>query len=135
MGESGELQQRQFSKRVEATCAPFRFALSTRAGTDCVERAIRALTDADPTATVLSIYGIGAYDHVLRSAIMSKLHDVPCLRGLLPFVRATLAQPAEYLWEDAAEVRHTIRQAEGGEQGDPLMPPASIQLGHPRLSG
>ena len=53
---------------------------------------------------------------------MSKLHDVPCLRGLLPFVRATHAQPTEYLWEDAAGVRHTIRQAEGGEQGDPLMP-------------
>ena len=52
--------------------------------------------------------------------MMSKLHDVPCLRGL--FVRATYAQPAEYLWEDAAGVRHTIRQAEGGEQGDPLMP-------------
>ena len=50
---------RQFSKQVEATCAPFQFALS-------------------------------------------KLHDVPCLRGLLPFVRATYAQPTEYLWEDAA---------------------------------
>ena len=113
---------RQFSKRVEATCVPFQFALSTRAGTDCVGHAIRALTDADPTATVLSMDGIGAYDHVLRSAMMSKLHDVPCLRGLLPFVRATYAQPTEYLWEDAAGVRHTIRQAEGGEQGDPLMP-------------
>ena len=43
-------------------------------------------------------------------------------RGLLPFVSATFAQPAEYLWEDAAGVRHTIRQAEGGEQGDPLKP-------------
>ena len=27
---------RQFGKAVEATCAPFQFALSTRAGTDCV---------------------------------------------------------------------------------------------------
>ena len=83
---------RQFSKQVETTCAPFQFALSTRAGTDCVGHAIRALTDADLTATVLSIDGIGAYDHVLRSAMMSKLFDVPCLRGLLPFVRATYAQ-------------------------------------------
>ena len=62
-------------KQVETTCAPFQFALSTRAGTDCVGHAIRALTDADLTATVLSIDGIGAYDHVLRSTMMSKLYD------------------------------------------------------------
>ena len=39
---------RQFGKAVEATCAPFQFALSTRAGTDCVGHAIRALTGAKP---------------------------------------------------------------------------------------
>ena len=49
---------RQFSKQVEATCAPFQFALSTRVGTDCVGHAIRALIDADPTATVLSMDGL-----------------------------------------------------------------------------
>ena len=27
---------KQFSKQVEAACAPFQFALSTRAGVDCV---------------------------------------------------------------------------------------------------
>ena len=116
MGESGELQQELHSKdwlhrhwpANSATCAPFQFALSTRAGRDCVGHGIRALTDADPTATVLSIDGIGEYDHVLRSAMMSKLHAVPCLRGLLPFIRATHAQPTEFLWEDSAGVRHTI---------------------------
>ena len=44
---------------VEETCAPFQFALSTRAGTDCVGHAIRAATDADHEATVLSIDGVG----------------------------------------------------------------------------
>ena len=58
---------RQFMKEVERTCAPFQFALSTRAGVDCVGHAVRAATDADPRATVLSIDGIGAYDHVLRA--------------------------------------------------------------------
>ena len=80
MRESGESQQelrsedwlRQFSKQVEVTCAQFQFALSPRAGRDCVGHAITALTDADPTATVPSVDGIGAYDHVL----------IPCLRGL-----------------------------------------------------
>ena len=48
---------------MEAVCAPFQFALSTRAGTDCVGHTIRAMTDVDPECTVLSIDGVGAYDH------------------------------------------------------------------------
>ena len=48
---------RQFGKAVEATCAPFQFALSTRAGTDCVGHAIRAVTNTNPMCTVLSIDG------------------------------------------------------------------------------
>ena len=55
--------------------------------------------------TVLSIDGVGAYDHVYLSAVV-------------PFVRATYAKP----WEDEAGVKHRMLQAEGGEQGDPLMP-------------
>ena len=31
----------------------------------CVGHAIRAMTDANPECTVLSIDGVGAYDHVL----------------------------------------------------------------------
>ena len=83
---------RQFGKAVEAVCAPFQFALSTRAGTDCVGHTIRAMTDADPECTVLSIDGVGAYDHVLRSSFLTKLHQVPSLQGLLPFVRSTYAR-------------------------------------------
>ena len=37
---------RQFSAEGEAACAPYQFALSTIAGTDCVGHAIRAMTDA-----------------------------------------------------------------------------------------
>ena len=113
---------RQFGKAVEAVCAPFQFALSTRAGTDCVGHAVRAMTDANPECTVLSIDGVGAYDHVLRSSFLSKLHSVPSLQGLLPFVRSIYAQTTTYVWEDGTGVRHRIQQAEGGEQGDPLMP-------------
>ena len=60
---------RQFGRIVEQECAPFQFALSTRAGTDCVGHAIRAMTDLNSRATVLSVDGIGAYDHVLRSSM------------------------------------------------------------------
>ena len=66
--------------------------------------------------------GVGAYDHVYRAAMMEKLHEVPSLQGLLPFVRATCANPTSNVWEDEDGVQHRIVQAEGGEQGDPLMP-------------
>ena len=113
---------RQFAQEVEAACAPFQFALSTRAGTDCVGHAVRAATEANPQATVLSIDGVGAYDHVHRSAMMAKLLEIPALRGLIPFVRSSYGQPSCYKWTDADGVQHDIHQHEGGEQGDPLMP-------------
>ena len=53
---------------------------------------------------------------------MGKLLEVPSLRGVLPFVRAAYLEPSRYKWADAEGVRHDICQAEGGEQGDPLMP-------------
>ena len=113
---------RQFMEQVEESCAPFQFALSTRAGTDCVEHAIRVVTERQPDLTVLSIDGIGAYDHVYRSSIMAKLHEVPGLRKLLPFVRRAYSRPSRYSWVDSQGERHWIQQHEGGEQGDPLMP-------------
>ena len=111
---------RQFAKDVESVCSPFQFALSTRAGTDCVGHAVRAMTDAHSTSTVLSTDGIGAYDHVFRSAMLSKLHSELRLHGLLPFVRAMFSDPSRYSWRDSAGVQHVILQCEGREQGDPL---------------
>ena len=84
---------RQFMRDVEKTCAPFQFTLSTRAGTDCVGHAVCGATDLDPRMTVLSIDGIGAYDHVYRSSMLDKLLEVKSLRGLLPFVRSAILLP------------------------------------------
>ena len=103
-------------------CAPFQFALSTRAGTDCVGHAVRAMTDLEPRMTVLSIDGVGAYDHVYRSAILEKLLEVESLRPLLPFARSVYSDPSCYHWVDDEGQRREIRQQEGGEQGDPLTP-------------
>ena len=113
---------RQFSAAVETTCAPFQFAMSTRAGVDCVGHAVRVATDENPEATVLSIDGVGAYDHVNRSAMMAKLRDTPSLQGLLPFVRSVYSRPSCYKWRDSTGICHDIHHHEGGEQGDPLMP-------------
>ena len=41
---------------------------------------------------------------------------------IIPFVRQFHDNPSTYLWEnDTGDVRR-VRQSEGGEQGDPLMP-------------
>ena len=71
---------------------------------------------------MLSIDGVGAYDHVHRSAMLSKLLEVPSLQPLLPVVRAAYSVPSCYKWQDDEGNRHDIEQHEGGEQGDPLMP-------------
>ena len=113
---------RQFMGAFEKECAPFQYALSTRAGTDCVGHLLRASTDRDPTSTVLSVDGIGAYDHVLRSAMLGRLLQMPAARAILPFVRLSYGAPSSYTWVDCEGQQRTVTQAEGGEQGDPLMP-------------
>ena len=71
-------------KEFEQECAPFQFALSTRAGTDCVGHVVRASTDADHRLTILSVDGIGAYVHVQRAAMLTRLSKMPEARKLLP---------------------------------------------------
>ena len=131
--------RRLVSKAVAKQCAglfrdataPFQFALQTRAGLDAVALSIRAMCDADPDLVVLSLDGIGAFDHVRRAAFLQELRDQAHLRGLLPMVRALYTTPSTYLWADDAGTTHSVQQGEGGEQGDPLMP-ALYALGQHR---
>ena len=113
---------KQFASEFEAECAPFQCALSTRAGTDCVGHMLRAATDLDPDATILSVDGIGAFDHVARAAMLGRLATMPTACRIFPFVRLSYASPSAHSWWDDDGNRRTISQAEGGEQGDPLMP-------------
>ena len=50
----------------ETACAPFQFALSTRAGSESLPRVVRAGLDRHPSLTLVSIDGVGAFDHVSR---------------------------------------------------------------------
>ena len=59
----------QNAKLGEAATHPFQYALSTRAGTECVTHIVQAMTSEDREATILSIDGIGAYDLVSRNAM------------------------------------------------------------------
>eukprot|EP00969_Alexandrium_andersonii_P161603 7142383-Alexandrium_andersonii.AAC.1 len=57
---------------------PFQFALSTRAGTDCVARVVRSLTELSPGATLVSI---DAFDRMRRRA-MHRMRRRAMLTGL-----------------------------------------------------
>ena len=113
---------KQFADDFLAATSPFQFALQTRAGTEALAHALQFLTDFDEDTVVVSLDGVGAFDHVKRSAFFKKLHAVESLRPLLPLVSLLYGSESRFLWKDAKGTTHTIRQAEGGEQGDPLMP-------------
>ena len=76
----------------------------------------------------VSIDGVGAYDHVSRLAMLQALRDTPDACRVLPYVRLWYSTPSAYVWIDGNNCPHRVTQAEGGEQGDPLMP-ALFSLG------
>ena len=74
-------------------------------GTDCVGHITKATTDANPNMTIFNVDGIGAYDHVLQSAMLWRFHS--CQRH----DRMSCVQPSSCQWIDA-----------GGEEQGGLMP-------------
>ena len=90
--------------------------------------ALTAVTEANPTHTILSVDGVGAYDNISRNSMLQGLRDVPEANRCLPFVKMFYGAPSQYIWHSATGEAHIISQAEGGEQGDPLMP-ALFSLG------
>ena len=90
--------------------------------------ALTAVTEANPTHTILSVDGVGAYDNISRNSMLQGLRDVPEANRCLPFVRMFYGAPSHYIWHSATGEAHIISQTEGGEQGDPLMP-ALFSLG------
>ena len=117
-----------YATPIHQACQPHQFALSTRAGTEAVVHALTAATEQTPDLTILSIDGVGAFDTISRQAMLQGLAAVPEANRCIPFVRMFYAQPSAYIWHDNAGAARTILQAEGGEQGDPLMP-ALFSLG------
>ena len=109
-----------YARRFDEATRPYQFALQARAGTDCLAALLRAATELDPAATVVSLDGRCAYDSVSRAAFLDKLAEVT--PSLVPFVRAFYARQSVYLWWDGAGACHRILQGDGCEQGDALAP-------------
>ena len=118
----------KYAQPIHTACQPHQFALATRSGTEAVVHALTAVTEANPTHTILSVDGVGAYDNISRNSMLQGLRDVPEANRCLPFVKMFYGAPSQYIWHSATGEAHIISQAEGGEQGDPLMP-ALFSLG------
>ena len=83
----------------------FQYALSTRAGTECIAHAIQALTDLDHMTTVVSIDGMGAFDVVSRQSMLEGFLIVEGGNSAMPFVLQFYGSASSYLWEDEEGVR------------------------------
>ena len=59
----------QIGPAVEVATAPHQYAMSTRAGCECIAHMLQVRTDLDDRATVLSIDGIGAFDLVCLASL------------------------------------------------------------------
>ena len=70
----------QLNDVVKNATSPFQYALSTRAGCECIAHALQALCEQDPNATILSVDGIGAFDLVSRGATLHCRGFTMCLR-------------------------------------------------------
>ena len=92
-----------------AATSPHQYALSTRAGCECIAHALQGLTELDPRATVTSIDGVSAFDLISRGTMMTGLMRVEGGSAALPFVRMFYGAPSEHLWVDSCTVR--VRQA------------------------
>ena len=59
---------------------------------------------------------------IFRGAMLDGLRSVPGGNVALLFVLQFHGSPSSYLWDDDEGETHEIKQGEGGEEGDALMP-------------
>ena len=93
--------------------APFQYALSTRAGCECIAHVLEGITELHPELTNTSIDGISAFDMISRESMLRGLLEVEGGGAALPFVRVFHGSSSEHLWEDDEGTVHRIPQGEG----------------------
>ena len=118
----------QFHEEIEAATSPHQFGIASKSGLDAAVHMLRSITDLDPQATITQIDGIGAFDHIRRASMLNAVRNLPTGHRLLPYLLLAYGRQSVYLWKDQAGSVHKVRQGEGGEQGDALMP-ALFSLG------
>ena len=110
---AGTLAQ-QFAAHFQRACLPHQHALKARAGSEALVHVLQARTQLDSRLRLVSVDVTAAYDLISRQAMLQALRRTPEASALLPFMRLWYAR--------AGPEVHRISHAEGGEQGDPLVP-------------
>eukprot|EP00973_Karenia_brevis_P029510 4071921-Karenia_brevis.AAC.1 len=64
---------KQFQDVLRSEVAPYNFGLSDWRGMDSAAHFLQYLSDESPNRVILSINGIGAFDHVSRAQIFQQL--------------------------------------------------------------
>ena len=95
---------------------------------EALVRLLRVATDMDPRAACCRSI------HSERLIMCLGTRCAGLRRPLLPYVRQCFASDSTYVWQDASRQSHEVRQSEGGEQGDPLMPARSAIAQQPALA-
>ena len=80
----------QMTDAVKLATSPYQYALSTRAGCECISHVLQGLTELDHNATVVSIDGISAFDFEQSEVLCWKLCGMSP-HQLCPFVRHSVA--------------------------------------------
>ena len=115
---------------VHSTCAPFQLALSTSAGVDCVEHAVTAATDENPSRQWCPLMEWERANYVCRRVVVAELRDTPSLQGLVTFLRScTAGRHVTSGWKQLGGVMTSISTREGAKRS----PHASaVQPDNPR---
>ena len=112
---SGIARGRNKPERGKTHGAPYQRPRSIGAGAEALARALRMATDMSTSTTVVSVDGVGAYNHICKRTFDGPLAS-PALAPLISLVRFCC------LFYDASGADPSVLQSKGGEQGDLLMP-------------
>ena len=82
----GRTLAKQFAEQAQGATHHFQHVLHP-CRPECVAHVVQALTSLDPSATILSIDVVGAYDSISRRAMFRGVMDMEDGKKLVPFVR------------------------------------------------
>ena len=66
----------EIDETVQSVTAPFQYASKLRADSECVSHILHILVESDVHVTLYSIDDIGAFDLILRNAMLQKLKEM-----------------------------------------------------------
>ena len=113
---SGGLRRRLLRTELRIVVWPNNFGIQDRCGTDAAIHLLQHMSDNDLGKVILSIDGVGAFDHICRARMFEQLLADRSLHGLVPFVHQWYGVQSHFKWKnDNGEVLISCRATEGSK--------------------